>query len=154
MKAHQFDIFEGNGKIKEYSAKQKAVMGEACVEALKKSNEARSLARISEEERAARKRIATAKWADSIRTEMVTAYGGKCQHCGESDPIVLLLDHINDDAKLDKKRHGHHGGWMMYRRLRKLGWPKDRYQLLCHNCNYRKELERRKRKRLQPHNGG
>jgi hypothetical protein len=150
MKATQFDIFVGNGKVKEPSAKQAAALGSACVEALHRYHKSRT--RISEEERAARKRIRTQKWTDEIRLEMVAAYGGKCLKCGESDPIVLLLDHINDDAKLDKKQHGHHGGWMMYRRLRKLGWPKDRYQLLCHNCNYRKELERRKRKRkcLQP----
>jgi hypothetical protein len=146
MKAVQFDIFEVNVKVRELSEKQVKALGPACVEALQRYNKSRT--RISEEERAARKRKRTAQWCEDIRAEMVAAYGGKCLHCGENDPIVLLLDHINDDAKLDKKRHGHHGGWIMYRRLRKIGWPKDRYQLLCHNCNYRKEIERRKRKCL------
>jgi hypothetical protein len=148
MKAHQFDIFEGNGKVKEPSPKQLAALGPKCVEALFRYNKART--RIPENERAARRRKRYAKWIEEIRTEMVAAYGGFCVQCGESDPIVLLLDHIRDDAKLDKRKNGHHGGWMMYRQLKKLGWPKDRYQLLCHNCNYRKEYERRKRKCL-PH---
>lgn len=145
MKATQFDIFEGNGKVVEPTASQKKALGPACVEALWHYHKSRT--RISEEERAARKRGRTNKWAEEIRLEMVAAYGGKCIGCNENDPIVLVLDHVKDDAKLDKLQHGHHGGWIMYRRLRKLGWPKERYQLLCHNCNYRKEHKRRREKR-------
>jgi hypothetical protein len=130
-------------QAKEPSPQQLNKMGKACVDAL--FNYHRSRTRISEKERAERRSKSTAKWVDDIRLEMVAAYGGSCLRCGENDPIVLLLDHINDDAKLDKKQNGHHGGWMMYRHLRKLGWPKDRHQLLCHNCNYRKEYERRRK---------
>jgi hypothetical protein len=146
VKATQFDIFEGNGKVIEPSPDQRRVMGSACVEALWRYNKSRT--RISEEERVARKRKRIALRIEEIRVEMVLEYGGKCVNCGENDPIVLVLDHIKDDAQLDKRQHGHHGGWIMYRKLRKLGWPKGRYQLLCHNCNYRKEHERRKRKCL------
>lgn len=82
---------------------------------------------------------------DKVRAEMIAAYGGVCAHCGEPDPIVLALDHIANDGALDRKqaRHMHHGH-NLYRRLRREGWPKGKYQLLCHNCNYRKEYMRRR----------
>lgn len=79
----------------------------------------------------------------NLRLEMVAAYGGQCCKCGESDFVVLVLDHIEDDARTDRKENNHNGGWRMYSRLRKLGWPQGRYQLLCHNCNFRKEYYRR-----------
>lgn len=83
-----------------------------------------------------------ADYRDRIRLEMVQAYGGACCECGEDDPIVLVLDHINDDGQVDKKLGL--GGFKAYMALRKQGWPKTRHQLMCHNCNFRKEYRRRK----------
>lgn len=79
-------------------------------------------------------------YRERIKLEMVEAYGGKCVHCGEADPIVLVLDHVSDNGASEK-----YDGFHLYRTLRKEGWPKDRgLQLLCHNCNFRKEYRRRK----------
>jgi len=83
-----------------------------------------------------------AKARDALRSEMVRAYGGACTFCNENDPIVLVLDHINDDGAEDR-RNGHWGE-PAFRRLKKAGWPRDRLQLLCHNCNARKEFKRRR----------
>jgi hypothetical protein len=89
-------------------------------------------------------------YRDRLKAAMVEAYGGKCIRCGIDDSDVLVLDHINDDAQIDRKENKHCGGVHMYAKLRKAGWPKDRHQLLCHNCNYKKELQRRRKSRKDP----
>lgn len=91
-------------------------------------------------------RAAELRHRQNLRLEMILAYGRVCQDCGESDPLVLVLDHIHDDAQQDRSENNHWGGFSMYRRLKAKGWPKDRHQLLCHNCNFRKEYRRRSAK--------
>ena len=93
-----------------------------------------------------KKRLAIygSEYREKIRLEMIAAYGGKCVKCGESDHIVLVLDHINDDAKEDKRLNNHSGGYKMYMYLRRNNWPKGKHQLMCHNCNFKKEYFRRK----------
>jgi hypothetical protein len=83
-------------------------------------------------------------YRERLKLEAIEAYGGCCKHCGEKDPIVLVLDHVADDAKIDRAENNHSGGYKMYMRLRQMGWPQGRYQVLCHNCNFRKEYRRRK----------
>jgi hypothetical protein len=77
-----------------------------------------------------------------IRKEMISAYGGKCSACGIENFIVLDIDHINNDGGKDRKKGM--WGWRLYRWLRRNKYPKDNYQLLCRNCNWIKEMQRRK----------
>ena len=84
------------------------------------------------------------EYRERMRLEMVEAFGGKCVECREDDPLVLVLDHIENDAKDDRAQNKHKGGYKLYMHLRRNGWPKGRHQLLCHNCNFRKEYMRRK----------
>lgn len=83
---------------------------------------------------------------DKLRGEMIEAYGGCCKVCKISDPIVLVLDHIESDAYVELRKYGAgaRGGYKLYLRLKKEGWPKDRFQLLCHNCNAKKEFRIRR----------
>lgn len=93
----------------------------------------------------------SAQYRDALRLEMIQAYGGHCQHCQEADPLVLVLDHINDDPELEYELAGtsSRGGYNLYRRLRREGWPKERFQLLCCNCNIKKEHKRRRDKMVE-----
>lgn len=75
----------------------------------------------------------------SNRRRMIEAYGGRCVCCGESEQTFLAIDHINNDGNLERRQFGK-GGNGFFTRLSKLGFPKDRYQLLCHNCNFAKRL--------------
>ncbi len=70
----------------------------------------------------------------AIRAEMIAAYGSRCVCCGESEPIFLDLDHIKSDGHQHRKQIGR-GSGATYRYLKKLGWPRNGYQLLCANCN-------------------
>lgn len=73
---------------------------------------------------------------DKLRKEVLEAYGGKCTCCGESHPEFLAIDHVNEDGAKHRRHIG--GGANMYRWLRKQGFPKEEFQLLCHNCNFAK----------------
>ena len=74
-----------------------------------------------------------------VRIDMIAAYGGKCARCGISDVDVLAIDHIYNNGAEDRRNHLY--GYNLYRQLKKLGWPKDEFQLLCKNCNWKKHLE-------------
>ena len=71
-----------------------------------------------------------------ITEEMVKEYGGKCVCCGELEPMFLNLDHIYNDGKKCREVAGN--GRQELLNLRKAGWPKERHQLLCCNCNHGK----------------
>lgn len=85
---------------------------------------------------------------DKLRADMIKAYGGVCVFCNEDDPMVLVIDHIFDDGHKNRLPDGKRsGGQKLYRELSYQKWPRDRYQLLCANCNLRKEMIRRQKVR-------
>jgi hypothetical protein len=73
------------------------------------------------------------------KLECFNAYGGaKCACCGETRLYFLTLDHVNGDGALDRAggRDTGMSGNKTYNRLRSLGYPdRERYQVLCFNCN-------------------
>ena len=70
---------------------------------------------------------------ERIRQEFLTAYGRRCSCCGEDDPLFLTLEHLNGDGKIHREKKGSKEGMLFD--LRRQAWPKDRYALLCFNCN-------------------
>jgi hypothetical protein len=73
-----------------------------------------------------------------LRHEVIEAYGAACVCCGETKFVFLTIDHIMNDGaehrrELFGNRVGRGGGF--YRWLKKEGFPRDRFQLMCYNCN-------------------
>ncbi len=81
------------------------------------------------------------------RREFVTEFGGKCATCGEDTWEFLTVDHINNGGTEHREKIGK-AGVHFYRWLKRQGYPKDDYQLLCFNCNTTKEIARRASKCL------
>lgn len=78
------------------------------------------------------------------RLAVLTHYSSgtpKCARCGISDVDVLALDHIADGGIADRKVRGQ--GNTLFKALIEEGFPPG-YQVLCFNCNFKKEIERRR----------
>ncbi len=106
-----------------------------------------------------RERYNESKYAYRARVkETVISYYSngtmRCAVCGVNDIDVLCLDHINDDGAEMRKKYrtsgrGNGAGQNTYEAVKKLGFPEG-LQVLCANCNLKKEIERKRRER----NGG
>lgn len=71
------------------------------------------------------------------KRELLAAYGGKCEcygGCAVNEPDFLSIDHVNNDGKEHRRRLG--AASAVYRDLKRRGYPKDGYRLLCFNCNF------------------
>jgi hypothetical protein len=72
----------------------------------------------------------------SYRTEVMARLGSRCQCCGETTPVFLTLDHVQNDGYKDRRTARH----LIYKRVLDEGCPPERYQILCWNCNAAKAL--------------
>lgn len=70
-----------------------------------------------------------------LRSEVHAAYGNSCSCCGETDSRFLTVEHIERDGASHRRALGGAGG-PTYRFLKKNGYPKDKFTLLCMNCNW------------------
>ena len=66
------------------------------------------------------------------KARVIAAYGGKCLCCSEMNEAFLSIDHVGDNGAAHRKEIGQS---KTYQWLRLNGFPKDGFQLLCHNCN-------------------
>lgn len=67
----------------------------------------------------------------NVRLETLKAYGNKCVCCKETQNEFLSIDHINNDGNLHRNKLKRN----IYYWLRDNNYPKDNFQILCHNCN-------------------
>lgn len=72
---------------------------------------------------------------ERIRAEMIAAYGSKCACCGETEPVFLTIEHINRDGAAHRRSLPHGSSTSVYYDLKRRGWPKEGFELLCFNCN-------------------
>ncbi len=68
-----------------------------------------------------------------LKAMILEAYGSSCSCCGETNPGFLTIDHIYNDGAAERKKMA---GQTFYIYLKNAGFPKDRYRLLCMNCNW------------------
>lgn len=75
---------------------------------------------------------------DKLRTDVLEAYGNKCICCGENTRQFLAIDHINNNGASHKRSLGLKSAQAFYTWLRINNYPKENFQILCHNCNMAK----------------
>lgn len=67
-----------------------------------------------------------------VKHDVINKYGGECVCCGESEPLFLTIDHINNNGKTD--RIGTYSTKSFYLKLRREPVRPD-LQVLCWSCN-------------------
>ena len=72
----------------------------------------------------------------NVQREALTHYGGRCFCCGETEYLLLTLDHINGGGNRHRKDIGVAKGKMRLSDWAKRNnWPLM-FQVACYNCNF------------------
>lgn len=74
------------------------------------------------------------------RQMVLDLLGGKCIRCGFSDSRALQVDHINGGGRRERLFDKIDKPYKMYNMVLK-DTNKEKYQLLCANCNVIKRIE-------------
>jgi hypothetical protein len=76
---------------------------------------------------------------NKLRDAAFEAYGGYvCKCCGETRRSFMVLDHVNDDGHIHRRKVG--SSTSCYRWLRDNNYPPGFLQPLCANCNTSKAI--------------
>jgi len=73
-----------------------------------------------------------------LKDEVYEAYGGykcQCPGCRVTEPLFLTLDHVKNNAKKILKLHGNERGMKQLLWIKKNGFPKGMFLVMCWNCN-------------------
>ena len=71
---------------------------------------------------------------------------GTCRMCGQGDQDVLCVDHINDNGADHRRTDPRTNNGRIWRWLMQNDYPTG-FQILCFNCNTKKEIIRRRANR-------
>jgi len=76
-----------------------------------------------------------------LRVAVNEMYGDTCNCCGETEPLFLTIDHVNNDGGERRKQSSReHGTITLLRDILQHGSVQPDYQLLCMNCQLGKHL--------------
>ena len=95
-----------------------------------------------------KRKIISRRYREKIKMRVLQHYSfsiPKCANCSIGDIRLLVIDHIKNDGRILRRKNRSFAGTNFYMYLIKNGFPSG-YQVLCHNCNYLKELEFRQKK--------
>lgn len=90
--------------------------------------------RASYRNHAEERRAYAVAYRAKLKEELFAAYTDYCNCCGEKERAFLTLEHSNRDGKHHRLTVGHTLARQIVD-LRKRGWPKEGYEILCFNCN-------------------
>ena len=79
------------------------------------------------------------KYNHSLRQKVIDSLGGKCKRCGFKDIRALQVDHINGGGYQELKKLSAKYRYKLV--LETIKTNKNKYQLLCANCNWIKRFE-------------
>lgn len=115
----------------------RAKNSEAVREQMKANYERRKQEFKHDEAQRARSTRLARRHRERLRDQIFAAYGSECTCCGETEPLFLSIDHVNNDGYAHRKL-GINNTVSLFSMIRRLGFPKDDFQLLCMNCNHGK----------------
>lgn len=78
------------------------------------------------------------KYILNLKLKTISEYGGECVSCGEKRPEFLTIDHVDGDGHWHRKNILKNKNFYVWLKLN--NYPKDKFQLLCYNCNCSKNL--------------
>jgi len=84
-----------------------------------------------------KERLREKNWQNKLK--IIDLFGGKCVRCGESNPLVLQLNHINGGGK---KEHIINPGAVLYKAILNGKRGMNGLDLRCANCNFIYEYKR------------
>lgn len=91
-------------------------------------------------------------YGEKLRQQVLEHYSNgtpKCACCGIDDILVLCVDHINGGGNKHRKQLHKSSGTSFCNWLIRQGYPEG-FQVLCHNCNFRKTRLSRQVSKWQP----
>ena len=86
-------------------------------------------------------------WRWKMTRDILDHYKHKCVCCGETNPFFLTVDHKLGQGNVDRREVRKMGSNDWYKKVIQEGYPEDKYQILCFNCN----LGRQRNKEMCPH---
>jgi hypothetical protein len=126
---------KGGWRCEECGSEKKSSYGSVCRNCYKKRRRREGFVNKVADRLRTRRCLARAKF------RIVEELGGRCACCGEDRLEFLTVDHVNGDGAEHKRKLGSHrpskstGPYEVYSCIKKQGYPRDKYRVLCFNCN-------------------